>query len=213
MALDLKYLAQQLQKRWGFDYRWGQKQNDLWDGYTNFIYKTAYWPDLLKLVDLTAEAYELDKNQVFQYAANRWYNYWSARAIEQIFCNLENVVPALNPKDRLIDFSIQGIDFDHKTSVFPRGFNQTLYYAQHHKKELIEWLYKNQSQQQRKHLKNRLFVLVFSENGEHWKIKGNLPLIQNQIEHYMGSFHRENLIKLEWPNEQASLSDIIWVVQ
>jgi len=54
--------------------------------------------------------------------------------------------------------------------VFPKAFGKDYAYAKENKKELIEWLYNNQSQQGRKHLENRLFICIFdTKNGEHWK--------------------------------------------
>ena len=46
-ALDLKILETELQKRLQYPYLWGRKQNDFWDGYTNFIYTTPTWEDLM----------------------------------------------------------------------------------------------------------------------------------------------------------------------
>ena len=63
------------------------------------------------------------------YAINRWFNYWSATGVETIFCSLPGVIAAKNPKDRLVDFSIQNITFDHKTTVFPNGYQQSPRFA------------------------------------------------------------------------------------
>ncbi len=213
MAIDLKYIENQLQNRWKYPYKWGRKQNDLWDDYTNFIYKTPDWEKVVNLMKLTAEAYELDKHQLFQYAANRWYNFWSAQAIEEIFCQLEGVIPALNTKNRLVDFSIHGINFDHKTSVFPKTYGKTIIYAQKHKRELIHWLYKNQSQEKRKHLKNRLFIVVYAENNEHWKIKADLFFLKNSIQKYVKNFHSTDLEKFEFEKGKSTLTDVIWALK
>src|SRR5699024_4101246 len=214
MEIDLAYIENQLQNRWKYTYQWGRKQNDLWDDYTNFIYKTPDWEDLVQLMKLTAEAYQLDKHELFQYAANRWYNFWSAQAIENIFCQAERVIPALNNKNRLVDFSIHGIDFDHKTSVFPKAYKQTLVYAQIHKRDLINWLYKNQSQQKRKHMKNRLFIIVYDQNGEHWKLKAELLFLKRKIQTYLKSFHPSNLEEFTYENQNKTLiTDIIWAIK
>ncbi|HLS29332.1 MAG TPA: hypothetical protein VK021_00605 [Flavobacteriaceae bacterium] len=213
MELDLNYIENQLQKRWQFPYRWGQKQNDLWDNYTNFIYKTPDWEEVTKLMKLTAEVHDLDKNKLFQFAANRWYNFWSAMAVEQIFTDIDGVIPAINRRNRLVDFSIFGIDFDHKTSVFPKSYKQTLAYAQNHKRELIAWLYKNQSQQKRKHLKNRLFIIVYDDQGEHWKMKARLFKLQYLIQDYVRYFNPDNLERFEFEEGKLSLADIIWALK
>ena len=73
------------------------------------------------------------------------------------------ISPTKNPKDRLVDFKIHDIPFDHKTTVFPKQFQKSIHYAKTHEEELITWLYDNQSTQQRHHLKNRLFIVVFDK--------------------------------------------------
>jgi len=54
------------------------------------------------------------------YALNRWYNFWSAKTIENIFGEHKNIKPHLNSKDKLTDFYIKNIPFDHKTTIFPK---------------------------------------------------------------------------------------------
>jgi|SRR5690625_502374 len=213
MVIDLKYLEIELQKRWKYPYQWGQKQNDFWDDLTNFIYKTNSWEDLVSYMKSTSEIYKLDKKKVFQYAANRWYNFWSAIAVENIFTTMEGVTPALNSKNRLVDFSIFGIDFDHKTSVFPKKFNKSISYSQSHKRELIFWLYKNQSQQKRKHLKNRLFIVVYDQQGEHWKMKACLNDLKVIIQQYVQNFNPGQLEKFEFEKGETCVSDIIWALK
>ncbi len=72
-ALNLQNIENELKKRLPYNYSWGQKQNDFWDDYTNFIYKTLDWEELvLKMKQATID-YKLDKRDLFNYAANRWY--------------------------------------------------------------------------------------------------------------------------------------------
>jgi len=212
VSLSLYDIEQELKKRHPYAYEWGRKQNDIWDGYTNFIYKTPFWDEVVEVMKITIEAYNLDKKELFQYAANRWYNFWSAVAVEKIFTQIEGVTPAVNNKDRLVDFNLNGINFDHKTSVFPKGFKQTIYYTQNHKEELLYWLYKNQSQQQRKHLENRLFLMVYAEDGAHWKLKAEITWLQSIIQKYVSTFDASLLTPLQW-KEKSALSDIIWAVK
>ncbi len=210
MELDLNYIEQQLQHRWEYSYKWGRRQNNEWDDFTKFIYTIDDWHTLIETIKQTVNKYHLDKRDLFQYAANRWYNYWSARAVEQIFALNPFVTPAKNPKDRLVDFSCHTINFDHKTSVFPKGFKQPIQYAKQHKKELIIWLYKNQSQQQRKHLKNRLFIIVYAKNGAHWQLKADLQWLKKIIHQYLQDFDTSNLVQLQLEKEKKTLADIIW---
>lgn len=201
--MDLARVEKELKKRWKFPYKWGRKQNDDWDKKTNFIYKTYSFETLEKRIAGFADA-------LSNYALNRWYNYWSARAVEYIFASHSNVQANRNQYDKLVDFTINTIPFDHKTTVFPKGFEQSFSYAKTHEKELINWLYQNQSQQGRKHHANRLFIVLYDENGAHWKLKANIQDLKTAIANYMCTFDKENLTKLNFDNKTV-YSDIIWV--
>jgi hypothetical protein len=190
-------------------YRWGQKQNDNFDKQTNFIYHTFQFEELLKEIDKKFSS-EKEYDLYFNYSINRWYNFWSAQAVENIFCSLPNVKAALDSKDRLVDFTIQGVSFDHKTSNFPQNFPYKIDEAIKKTDELIKWLYKHQSQQQRKHLKNRLFVVLYSKDGEHWKLKAEINWLKERIEKYMLGFNPNFLLKFEFEKDKETLSDIIW---
>ncbi len=211
MKLDLKNIEKELKKRHPYPYKWFRKQNNDWDHYSRFIYKTQNWEVLIEKIAVIVETGHLDKHEIFQYTANRWYNFWSAKAVEQIFTEIEGIEPVKETKDSEKDFYLFGIPFDHKTSVFPEQFGKTFEHAQTHKSELIEWLYKNQSAQKRYHLKNRLFIAVYSENGEHWKLKAEISLLKNAIEKYVAGFKREQLHSFMFTEGQQTLSDIIWV--
>ncbi len=210
-ALDLSNIEKELKKRHQFPYKWFRKQNDQWDRYTQFIYQIPIWEVLIRKITIVAESQEVDKQQIFQYAANRWYNFWSAQAVEQIFTEIEGIDSVAETKDSEKDFYLFGIPFDHKTSVFPKQFEKTFEYAQTHKTELIEWLYKNQSTQKRHHFKNRLFIVVFDKNGEHWKLKAEISLLKKAIEKYVAVFKPEQLHSFKFAHGQNTLSDIIWV--
>jgi len=214
--MDLLKTESELKKRWPYTYHWGQKQNDFWDDLTNFIYKTDSFDQLLKETEKAFLKYksDIDRQNFFNYAANRWYNFNSAMAVEQIICSVPGIEPALNPHDRLVDFTINGIRFDHKTSVFPEGFKKDIEYALNNKKELIKWLYANQSQQKRKHLDNRLFIIVYAHDGKHWKLKAEIGWLKDIILNYAKNFNKDNLIRLKLKdNGEVTLSDIIWAVK
>ena len=209
--LDLENIEKELKKRYQFPYKWFRKQNDQWDRFTQFIYQIPNWEALIRKIAIVAESQEVDKQQIFQYAANRWYNFWSAQAVEQIFTEIDGIEPVEEIKDSEKDFYLFGIPFDHKTSVFPQQFEKTFEYAQNHKNELIEWLYKNQSTQKRHHFKNRLFIIVFDKNGEHWKLKAEISLLKKAIQKYVTLFKPEQLHSFTFADNQTTLSDIIFV--
>ena len=203
--MDLERVERALKKRLVYPYRWGRKQSNSWDRETNFIYTTYGVNSLLKKsLHLSSELRD--------YALNRWYNFWSAMAVEEIFTSHPNIVAHKNSYDKLVDFTIDNIPFDHKTSVFPKGFNHSYTYAREHEKELIAWLYENQSQQGRKHLKNRLFILLYDENGEHWKMKAEIAQLKKKIDEYVKKFSPSTLYQFDF-GEGKVYSDILWVTK
>lgn len=208
--IDFYTLQTELKKRHEFPYHWFRKQNDQWDSYSNFIYQTKSWEELQDEINRIYKQHRVSQNEFFQYAINRWYNFHSARAVESIFTTSEIVKPVLNTKDREKDFYLSGIPFDHKTSIFPKGFGRDFDYAQENKKELISWFYQNQSSQKRFHLKNRLFVVVYNEHGDHWKLKAELWLLKMEIDNYLNSFSPDQLLTISLQNENPK-SDIIWI--
>ncbi len=101
---------------------WGRKQQDDWDKLTNFIYEVLLWKEFkVKTLNFDVE--------LRRYALNRWFNFWSANGVENIFCSLPEVEANLNQYDRLVDFSINNIPFDHKTTVYPKRYNYPVTYA------------------------------------------------------------------------------------
>ncbi|DAB37724.1 MAG: hypothetical protein A2023_00095 [Sulfuricurvum sp. GWF2_44_89] len=204
--MDLQRVERELKKRLLYPYNWGRKQSDLWDFNTNFIYTTYSFESLLKQTAGFPQALR-------DYALNRWYNYWSAMAAEYIFASHENVEPNRNSFDKLVDFKINNIPFDHKTSVFPKGFNHPFSYSKEHTKELITWLYENQSQEGRKHLKNRLFIVMYDGSTlQHWKMKSEILQLKSAIDVYVDSFSAKNLCRLDFGSGEV-LSDTIWITK
>lgn len=211
MELELIRIERELKKRLAYPYKWGRKQNDQFDKLTNFVYRISSFEEVLKE---TEGRFNKDKEHenIANYALNRWYNFWSAQAVEKIFCSLPNVKPALDEKDRLVDFTIDGVTFDHKTSIFPKSFPYPIEEAIKKTSELIIWLYKNQSQQQRKHLKNRLFIVLYSSNGDHWKLKAEISWLKERVEKYMQGFKPHYLLKFSLEKNQETISDVIWAI-
>ncbi len=212
MKYSLQQIETELKKRLAYPYKWGQKQNDDFDKQTNFIYHTFSFEDVIKEIENRFKV-KNEYQSYFDYSINRWYNFWSAQAIENIFCSLPNVKPALNGRDRLVDFTIDGVSFDHKTSVFPKKFPLPINEAIKKTDELIKWLYRHQSQQQRKHLKNRLFIVLFNSNGEHWKLKSEIGWLKERIEKYMVGFNPSYLLKFNFEKDKETISDIIWAIR
>lgn len=212
MDIELVTIEKELKKRLAYPYKWGRKQNNEFDKLTNFVYRIHSFDEVLKE---TESRFRKDKEHqnIANYALNRWHNFWSAQAVEKIFCSLPSVKPALDEKDRLVDFTIDGVTFDHKTSIFPKNFPYPIEEAIKKTDELILWLYKHQSQQQRKHLKNRLFIVLYSADGEHWKLKSEISWLKERIEKYMEGFNPHYLLKFPLEKNQETLSDVIWAIR
>jgi len=203
--MDLERVERELKKRLVYPYRWGRKQSNSWDNDTNFIYQTYSFESLLRKTANFTQALQ-------EYALNRWYNFWSAKAVEDIFTSHSNIIANKNIYDKLVDFTIDTIPFDHKTSVFPKGFQKSYQYAIQNEKELIQWLYENQSQQSRKHLENRLFVIMYDTDNQHWKMKAEIMQLKTKIDQYVESFSIENLHQFNF-GRGIVYSDIVWVTK
>lgn len=210
---ELENIETELKKRWKLPYFWGRKQNDVWDKHFNFIYEIKDWEFLKQKISQVSAEKKYNSGDFLNYCSNRWYNFNSAMAVEGIFKDINGIIPVQNSKDRLVDFKFFGIDFDHKTSVFPSQFGRNLQFAMQHPEKLIEWLYKNQSSEQRQHFSNRLFLIVFAENGEHWKLKAELIWLRKIIEEYSKDFNTSQLKRFVFTLGKTTYSDIIWAIR
>lgn len=196
-------------------YSWGRKQGNSDDKRTDFIYNIRSYSALLEKCKT-----ENLSPSLTEYAKNRWLNFKSAKAIEAMFLQHKSVQKEANPYHKYIDFYINDINFDHKTSQFPKGFGYDLKYAQEHKKEIIEWMYKNQSQERRMHFENRIFVILFDTRySQHWKLKSNLKEMYSKIMDYLDNFDQTNLVTLNQGllrdgirNNKIIYSDVIWYI-
>jgi hypothetical protein len=204
--MKVSELEAELKQRWAIPYRWYGKQNNGADQQTSYIYQVKCFCEAERT---SAERFGRD-TPAYHYALNRWYNFWSARAIEALICLHPNAEKAPD-FDQQIDFYIDHIPFDHKSTVYPRGFGHGLSYALAHQDEFICWLYQNQSMERRWHLANRLFVVLHAADGAHWKLNAELRWIQTFVDDYVSHFTTNTLhtIQLNGTHTQA---DIIWCV-
>lgn len=212
-SVNLEIIQRELKKQWDLKYTWGRKQNDLWDKKSNFIYEIPEWEELLRKIEEVNSENSMDAVEFLNYSCNRWYNFWSAKAVEKIFTDIPGIHPHNNSKDRLVDFTFFGIDFDLKTAVFPKGYSKTYSYAKTHEEELIQWLYDNQSVQQRQHFSNRLFLVVYAKDQQHWKLKAEVIWLKGIIEKYVATFKVSHLKTMHFSSGTMAYSDIIWAVK
>jgi hypothetical protein len=205
--VDFKRLERKLKERTEYPYVWGSKQTNEKDKATNFIYKTYGIKRVINLCDQKGLSQELK-----DYAMTRWYNYHSAMGVESLFAEHKNVTPNKDIYDRMEDFKINGISFDHKTSNFPKTFGKSIEYAKANEKELIKWFYENQSNTKRNLNQNRLFIVMFdSKTGKHWKMKAEIMEIKKHIDKYMDNFDENNLHEINFDTGEKALASIIWI--
>lgn len=211
--LDLEHIELELKKRLQYPYKWLRKQNDLWDVATKFIYKTPDWDIFVQEMKDAWHQSNFDKSNFINYSMNRWYNFWSAQAVEQLFTDFPGVAPNPNPTKDHYDFRWLGERFDLKTSVFPKRYGENLAFAKAQPKHLIRWFYKNQSKEQRFHLKNRLFIVCHDINGEHYKLKAEIGMLQELVHGYMNGRTPADTFSLDLQQETETLADIIWATR
>ncbi len=191
-------------KKCAIVYDWcGTKQTNELNSITNFIYDCKSYKELYDKAILLEDS-------IMKYAFVRFYNFWSAQAVEDMFCECEGVKHNKNRKSIECDFFINGVPFDHKTSVFPKGFKKSYQYALEHKEELIRWLYDNQSDTKRKHFANKLYIVLFREDGNHYLMKSSLSLLNSKIKEYMQNYSLETMPKIQFEDKEAR-ADIIFI--
>jgi len=174
-----------------------QKQNDELDRLTKFVYEI----DNLDFIIKICENKSIDLN----YCLHRWYNFQCARYHEFLFCK-NGAIKESDSRHKTIDFYINDIAFDLKTSVYPKKFRQNLDLSKRkNKNELIVWLYQNQSSEGRQHFDNRLFLVC-----EDLKSKSNFPLIEKKIITFLDYTSQFGFNRIEI-NNNLIFSDIICI--
>lgn len=154
-------------------------QNNYLDRRTNFIYSTTTLDDCLRKID------ELGVDK--EYTLHRWYNYMTSIKCEYLFCEYG----AIHDEDIYnhdVDIYIDGVPFDVKVTIYPAKLSHRPYdlRTREGKDAMIRWYYTNQSQQSRKQLINRLYVVCDGETPyECLKMKSDFNLLRQRIGAFM----------------------------
>lgn len=160
------------------DGRWA-RQNDRQDRLTQFVYRVSSLDELLSECRRTGT----DTN----YALHRWYNFITSKAAEKAFCEA-GAIPEANERHHDIDIWLDGTPYDVKLTVYPRTLSHRPYDIAKlsGKDAMIRWLYENQSQQGRKELTNRLYVMIDETNPTRaYAGKANLQGIRKQAQAFV----------------------------
>lgn len=169
---DLKKTMDIISSNWGM-------QNDYDDRTSNFIYSMKTLDECLN---------EIEKRKVNkEYALHRWYNYMTSIECEYIFCEFG----AVHEKDLYnhdVDIYINSVPFDVKLTVYPDKLSDRPFdlETREGKNRMIQWFYSNQSQQNRKQLLNRLYVVCDASTSlDNMKMKCNFELMRIKIAEFM----------------------------
>lgn len=184
------------------------RQNNIFDRRSKFIYYTETVDECL----LRARKINIDEN----YVLHRWYNFHTS-----VYCEYLFVKHGAEKEDdeyhHDIDIYIDGIPYDVKLTVYPAKLERENIFldlnCREGKNELIQWMYENQSQEGRKHLKNRIFIVCNGESAEEKMAKkSDFDTIEQKIVNYF-RFLRSNepnqLIIKDNRKEYAVYSEII----
>jgi hypothetical protein len=184
LEADLKRCLNLLSQVW-------TKQSDQLDKQTNFIYKADSLDSLQKMI----------KSQMVneQYALHRWYNFKTSTYLQTIFCDF-GAIQETNPYHHDIDIYILGNSFDIKLTVFPQKLSQNHFSinTRSGKNSLIRWYYANQSQESRKQILNRIYVVCDGKNQkENQILKSEFDIIRKKVKNFFMYANAHGINKIE----------------
>ena len=200
-------LEKELQKALNYITPDWKMQNNFNDSRSRFIY-------IVKTVD---EVIALSKARGIshQYALHRWYNFNTSIYCEKLFLEFGATKEA-NEKNKEVDIYINGVPFDVKVSVYPKALENHPYdlTTREGKNAMIRWLYEHQSQQGRKHYKNRLFIICDGNTPEeNLKLKSDFNQIREKIKLFIEQSEKgfNKLLVYDHKIAVAVTSDIIYI--
>lgn len=184
---------------------WKKQSNDN-DSDTNFIYKCETLNQCLEEISKSG----VNKN----YALHRWYNYKTSIETEEIFCKY-GAKHCENKYDHNVDIYISDIPFDVKLTCYPKKlFKQKPYdlTTRSGKNDMIRWLYVNQSQENRKQLINRLYVMCDGElYSDAFIMKCNFSKIESVVASYMKYIQSHKINEITVEENKKVLCDLLYV--
>lgn len=179
---------------------WGGKQNDKVDKLTSkLVYSNTLDFDKFKeLINTNIPT------EYHVYACKRWFNYILSTITEYYFVNNKLCSKKEKLYHKTIDFYLDNIPFDLKSSAFPKS----LYSNKISSLEVVKWLYNNQSKESRFHTHNRLFIVYKpSKHEDIYLLKSNLNLLKFKVLQYLDNWNSTNLLQLD----NKVLTDIILI--
>lgn len=201
-------LGLELQKALSYiDENW-RMQNNYNDYKSNFIYKVDTVNEVINLSELNGVDYK--------YALHRWYNFKTSIYCENVFVKY-GAIKEEDLRNKEIDIYINKVPFDVKLTVYPKALSNHPYdlKTREGKNKMIEWLYQHQSQQQRKHLANRLFIVCDGKTQyDSLCLKSDVEQLNRKIRAYIDDVNRNGFNKIIITDngiEYSVVSDIIYI--
>lgn len=201
-------LEQDLKKCLSLINAYWKMQNNYMDKRSNFIYKCETLEECLKQIQIAG----VDK----EYALHRWYNYMTSVACEYLFCEF-GAVQDEDIYNHDVDIYINGIPFDVKLTIYPAKLSHRPYDLKTRtgKNEMIKWYYANQSQQARKQMLNRLYVVCDGKDAYECLImKSDFTILREKISAFMNYCVNNGVNSIEiidGTNKYSLKSDIIYI--
>lgn len=183
-------------------------QNNYMDRRSNFIYRCNTLEECLRQIQITG----VDK----EYALHRWYNYMTSIACEYLFCEF-GAVHEEDVYNHDVDIYINGVPFDVKLTIYPAKLSHRPYdlKTRSGKNEMIKWYYANQSQQARKQMLNRLYVVCDSKDAYECLImKSDFTTLRQKISAFMSYSIKNGVNKINIIDDGITYSlqsDIIYI--
>ena len=198
---DLKKTMEIISASWNM-------QNNSYDKASNFIYQMKSLNECLSEIER--------RNVNREYALHRWYKYMTSIQCEYIFCEY-GAVHDTNKYNHDVDIYIDDIPFDVKLTVYPAKLSSRPYdlTTREGKNDMIRWYYANQSQQNRKQMLNRLYVVCDASSPyENMVMKSNFDLMRRRISDFMQNVKSNGLNEIvitDCGREYKLMSDIIYL--
>jgi hypothetical protein len=181
-----------------------EKQNNKDDSNTGFIY---FCQKLEQVLDLSKTN---EVNEV--YAVHRWYNFMTSKEIERIFCDL-GATSEKDIRNHEIDLYIKGISFDIKLSIVSNKFEiKDPLTGRKGKENYLKWLIENQSNENRKHSENKIYVIIDSDTYINKLMnKSNFIPIKLMCAAFMEYYLKKDFNKIKLENGKEIFADLIYI--
>lgn len=165
---------------------WGSKQNNEVDRKTRFIYSCSTHQDLEKAIKIE----NLDSDEA-NYARRRWINFKRHDAWLEVILEVFGQDAVKNSNDF---HQSEDLVITHGDTKYPFDLKITIWSSRARDLDISGygfWLYQNQSQQQRFHLRPRLFIVSKDEFAlyDHLGAKKTIQELKcnfiNHLQHYV----------------------------